>query len=548
MRLLNSNSFNFLSFTSGLLALLIFAPVLALMYESLFSSEALNDDTFSNLAQTVLWDYLANSLQIVGATLLFACLFAIAPAWWCARYEFKGRRILQWAMVFPLAIPAYISGYIYTEALDYAGPIQTFLRDVFSWQSPADYWFFDIRSITGASLMLALALYPYIYLLMRNGFANQSDHLEHAGRLLGADERRIFFKIRLPLARPALAIGCTLVAMESLADFGTVHLFAISTLTTAIYDSWLVYGSLSTAAKISCLLLLFVVSLVWLESRQRKAQKHYDLKGSHGLSKKIPSRSKLVLIWGVCLGIITLGFIIPVITLIGYNLDYFTENWNMTLWQHSQHTFTLAFGAALICTALALLFNSNHRFTPNKLNLAQQNLASIGYAIPGTVLAIAILIPLGTMDLTLNAWLETWQFDSVGLIFSGTSFALLIAFVIRFAAIANGSVHAAYQQVPPNLDLAARSLNTKSWRLFKDIHLPLITPATISALLLVFIECVKELPAAILLRPFDFETLSTYVYQFASDEQLEHGAAAALLIIVVSLLPIFVLSRTQRMS
>ncbi|MEY8205589.1 MAG: iron ABC transporter permease [Bermanella sp.] len=548
MRLSKPFSYNLLSLTSGLLALLIFAPVLALIYESLFASASLNDDTFSNLAQSVLWDYLANSLQVVAATLVFACLFAIAPAWWCARYEFKGRNILQWAMVFPLAIPAYISGYIYTEALDYAGPIQTSLREFFGWQSPRDYWFFDIRSITGASLMLALALYPYIYLLMRNAFANQSDHLEHAARLLGASQRRLFFRVHLPLARPALAIGCTLVAMESLADFGTVHLFAISTLTTAIYDSWLVYGSLSTAAKISCLLLLFVVSLVWLESRQRKAQKHYDLKGSHGLSKKIPSRTQLLLIWGVCLSIITLGFIIPLLTLVGYNLDYFSENWHSTLWQHSQHTFMLAFGAALICTVLALLFNSNHRFVPNRLNLAQKSISSIGYAIPGTVLAIALLIPLGRMDLTINGWLEYWQFDAVGLIFSGTSFALLVAFVIRFTAIANGSVHAAYQQIPPNLDLAARSLNSNRWRLFKNVHLPLITPATISALLLVFIECVKELPAAILLRPFDFETLSTYVYQFASDEQLEHGAAAALLIIVVSLLPILVLSRTQRMS
>ena len=541
-------SINILPIASGAIALLIFAPVLALMYESFFSAAALNDDTFQDLAQTVLFDYLANSLQVVLGTLIFACLFAVAPAWWCARYEFKGRRILQWAMVFPLAIPAYISAYVYTEALDYAGPIQTALRGFFEWHSPSDYWFFDIRSITGASLMLALALYPYIYILMRNGFANQNDHLEHAGRLLGANERRIFFKIRLPLARPALAIGCTLVAMESLADFGTVHLFAISTLTTAIYDSWLVYGSLSTAAKISCLLLLFVVSLSWLERKQRESQKHYDLKGSHKLTKKVASAKQKLIIWLVCLSIISLGFVVPVLTLISYNLDYLTENLNGNLWLHAQHTFTLAACAGVICTALALLFNANQRFFPRKLHASQQNIASIGYAIPGTVLAIAILIPLGAMDLGLNALLESWNMDSVGLILSGSSFALLMAFVIRFAAIANGSVLSAYEHIPPNLDAAARSLNTHSWRLFKTIHLPLITPATISALLLVFIECVKELPAAILLRPFNFETLSTYVYQFASDEQLEHGALGALLIITVSLIPIFVLSRTQKMS
>ena len=336
--------------------------------------------------------------------------------------------------------------------------------------------------------------------------------------------------------------------MESLADFGTVHLFAISTLTTAIYDSWLVYGSLSAAAKISCLLLLFVISLSWLERKQREAQKHYDLKGSHSLTKKTATKKQLLAIWLVCLSIITLGFLVPVLTLIGYCLDYINENFSGNLWLHAQHTFTLAATAAVICTALALMFNANQRFFPRKLHNSQQNLASIGYAIPGTVLAIAILIPLGAMDLGLNALLENWNMDTIGLVFSGSSFALLMAFVIRFAAIANGSVHSAYEHIPPNLDLAARSLNTHSWRLFKDIHIPLITPATISALLLVFIECVKELPASILLRPFDFETLSTYVYQFASDEQLEHGALAALLIITVSLIPIFVLSRTQKMS
>mgnify|MGYP002335740090 FL=1 len=252
-----------LTITAGIISGILFLPVIALVFQSLSFHSM--DNTFSELADTVLLDYVLNSIAIVAITLIFSCLLAVAPAWWCARYEFKGRNYLQWAMVLPLAIPAYISAYIYTDMLDYAGPIQTSLRAWFGWQSPSDYFFFDIRSMTGASLMLALALSPYIYLLMRHSFANQSDHLEFAAKMMGASSKRIFFGIRLKLARPALAIGCTLVAMETLADFGTVHLFSISTLTTAIYDSWLVYGSLATAAKISCLLLLFVVSLVLFE-------------------------------------------------------------------------------------------------------------------------------------------------------------------------------------------------------------------------------------------------------------------------------------------
>lgn len=527
---------------SGLTALIIAIPVLALAYNALFSP---TDDTFLDLADTVLWDYCLNSLTVVALTLCFACLFAIAPAWWCSRYEFKGRSYLQWAMVFPLAIPAYISAYIYTDALDYAGPIQTGLRSLMGWQSPNDYWFFEIRSMGGASLMLALALYPYIFLLMRNAFAKQSESLEQAARLMGAKPVEVFFKVHLPMVRPALAIGCTLVSMEALADFGTVHLFAISTLTTAVYDSWLVYGSLTTATKISCLLLLFVISLVWLERKQRSQQKQFELKGGSPLQRQPANLKTLIMIWSVCLVIFALGFVIPVITLLSYVADYFAENWHHTLITHTQNTFLLAAIAAIICTLIALLLNANLRFKAGAAAKTKMAIASLGYAIPGTVLAIAVLIPLGFMDLQINGWLENWNMDSVGLIFSGSTFALILAFVIRFSAIANGSVNSAYGQINPNLDLAARTLHSQSSRIFRNIHIPLITPAAISALLLVFIECVKELPAAILLRPFDFETLSTYVYQFASDEQLEHGALAALLIIVVSLLPIALLAYTS---
>lgn len=535
---------------AGIISVILFMPILALLFQGFSFDPA--DNSFSELADTVLIDYTLNSFLMVVGTLLFACLFSIAPAWWCARYEFKGRHYLQWAMVLPLAIPAYISAYIYTDMMDYAGPIQTTLRSWFNWNSPADYVFFDMRSMTGACIMLALALSPYIYLLMRNTFSNQSDQLEYAAQMMGANRFRIFFSIRLKLARPALAIGCTLVAMETLADFGTVHLFSISTLTTAIYDSWLVYGSLATAAKISCLLLLFIISLVGIERWQRRDQKYFDLKGSHNLTRKRPSASKLMGIWLVSGSIITLGFIIPVITLVGYVSDYFSQNISAHLWQHAGNTFYLAFIAACCTLCIALLFNNNFRFSLagklKTIHSIQQNIASVGYAIPGTVLAIGILIPLTLLDFKLNDLLEALSLEPVGLFFSGSYFALILAFVIRFSAIANGSIQSGYQQISPNLDMAAKSLNSRNADIIKRIHLPLLTPSIITALLLVFIECVKELPASLLLRPFDFETLATFTYQYASDEQLEHGALAALLIITVSLIPIFILSKTQRMS
>jgi len=539
-----------LSASSAIICAVMLMPIIALIFESLssfFIPAAEIDDTFSDLADSVLSQYILNSLTIVAGTLLFACLFAIAPAWWCARYEFVGRRYLQWMMVFPLAIPAYISAYIYTDALDYAGPIQSSLRQVFSWQSPHDYWFIDIRSRWGASLMLGLALFPYIFLLLRNTFEQGSQSLSQAAQLMGASPRKIFWTIHLPLARPALAIGCTLVAMESLADYGTVQLFAISTLTTAIYDSWLVYGSLASAAKISCLTLLFVISLVALEKNSRKKQQHFDSRGGKPNDKIKTSNAKTSFIWLFCGLVFCLGFLIPLITLIGYCADYWLENINGDILRHSQSTFVLATTAAFIATLLAILFNSQQRFMPGPKNQTKLSLSSLGYAIPGTVLAIGILIPLGQLDIWINHFIQWLGFEKVGLIFSGTSFALILAFVIRFSAISNGSIQAAYKQMPTNLDAASTTLKASKFKTFSKIHLPIMRPALITAFLLVFIECVKELPASLLLRPFDFETLATYVYQFASDEQLEHAASGALLIIIVSLLPILLLSRTQRM-
>lgn len=541
-----------ISITTAIICLIMLSPIAALFLESAMSfidplAEGV-DSTFSDLADTVLLTYIANSLSIVLQTLFFACLFAIAPAWWCAHYEFIGRKYLQWMMVFPLAIPAYISAYIYTDALDYAGPIQSTLRALFDWQSPHDYWFFDIRSHWGASLMLGLSLYPYIFLLLRNAFERRSQNLAQAAKILGASERKIFWTIYLPIARPALAIGCTLVAMESLADYGTVQLFAINTLTTAIYDSWLVYGSLASAAKISCLTLLFVLIFVAFEKNSRKKQQHFDVRGGQPSPKITSGKTKTVFIWLICATIICLGFIIPLVTLISYCVNYWLENFNSDILIHSQSTFILAISAALIATLFALLLNAQQRFKPSRINQSQLALSSLGYAIPGTVLAIGILIPLTQLDLWLNRFIIWLGFEQVGLIFSGTSFALIMAFVIRFAALSNGSIQAAYKQMPNNLDDASTLLSASKLKTFTHIHLPIMRPALISAFLLVFIECVKELPASLLLRPFDFETLATYVYQFASDEQLEHAASGALLIIIVSLIPILLLNRSQKMQ
>lgn len=533
-----------------LLCLLLVLPVIALIGESLsdvslWSSTAQTDSAFSDIAQSVLSTYVKNSVLVVIGTLVCASLFAIAPAWWCARYEFKGRRILQWAMLFPLAIPAYINAYIYTEFLDYSGPIQSFIRHQWGIDNLHHYTVFDIRSLWGACWVLGLSLYPYLFLLMRNAFAKQSNHLSDAAKMLGVSGNALFWRVHLPLARPALAVGCTLVAMETLADYGTMNLFAISTLTTAIYDSWLVHASLPTAAKLSCMLLLFIVLVIGLEQYSRRQAKHYDSGSSQPLRQQA-TRPQHVLILLVCMGILMLGFMLPVITLVDYAITYASKHQWAPLIEHGKSTFLLASWAAIVTAVIAIILNVQRRFSNKRSHTIQQGMVSLGYAIPGTILAIGILIPLGVADRWLNDFTQWSSGQVVGLVFSGSMFALVAAFVIRFAALANGSLKAAYQNVPDNLDAAARSLGASHRRLLWRIHAPLMTPALTTALLLVFVECVKELPASLLLRPFDLETLATYTYQYVADEQLELVSMAALFIIAVSLIPILILIRTQQ--
>lgn len=536
-----------LSFAGLMVTLLMVLPVIALLWESMQGLHD-GDGVLQRLSSSVLTTYISNSVMTVVFTLIFACSLAIPTAWWCSRYEFVGRRWLQWLPIFPLAIPAYIAAYVYTDMLDYAGPVQSTLRQWFGWQSPHDYYFPDIRTLTGASVLLAFTLFPYLYLLLRHAFDNSNANLTNAARLLGASKRRLFFTLHLPMARPALAMGCTLIAMETLADYGTVKLFAVSTLTTAVYDSWLIYGSLATAAQIASLLLLFVLLLTGLERYQRQRQRFYDVRNGVKAERNQAGFWRTGIIWCAILTIVIIGFALPVSVLFYYAWLYSAENLQSPLLAPMFSSFSLGLIAAFVTLLMAILLNARVRFQPGRVATSQLSLASLGYAIPGTVLAIGLLIPFTHLDFAINNLLEYWQQAPVGLVFSGTSVALVVAYVIRFAALANGTLHARYQGIPPSLDQASQLLGDQPHSTFWNIHLPLLRPAMLSALLLVFIECIKELPASLLLRPFELETLATFVFQYASDEHLEHAALAALFICLVSLLPLFFLSRTHRLE
>ncbi|MFM4703154.1 ABC transporter permease [Aeromonas bivalvium] len=522
-------------------ALLLVLPVLAL----LFSALSADGDLFAHLADTVLSTYFINTLLLVLGVVLLSLLFGVPTAWLVAMCQVPGRRALQWALMLPMAMPSYIVAYVYTDLFDYSGPVQASLRDLLDWQSPADYWFPAIRSLGGASWVLALVLFPYVYLLARASFLEQSVSLIQSSRLLGCSPWQSFRRLSLPLARPAIMVGASLVAMETLADFATVHFFAINTLTTAVYDTWLGYGSLATAAKLSCLMLLAVVLLIALERRSRARQQVFQKSMGFEQPLRYPLGGMgrwLAGCW--CWGLVVAGFILPFAILLDYGVRYFALSWTPEFVRFAGNSLIIATLTALLAMGVALLLGFFRRLDGGVKSLIPLRLAALGYAMPGTVLAIGVLVPLTALDFAINDLAEWLGGQGPGLLLTGTLTAIVFGYLVRFVAIAIGSVESSLGKISPSLDMAARSLGQGAGGMLRRVHLPLVRRGLFAGAMLVFIESMKELPAALLLRPFNFETLATHVYQFVSDEMLERGALGAIVIVLVGLVPLIWVNRS----
>lgn len=526
---------------SWAIALLLGLPVIALLF-SAFSAEG---DLFRHLADTVLLDYLGNTLGLVVGVVLLSLLFGVPTAWLVAMCQVPGRRALQWALMLPMAMPSYIVAYVYTDLLDYSGPLQAGLRALFGWNSPADYWFPAIRSLGGAAWVLALVLFPYVYLLTRASFLEQSVSLIHSSRLLGCTPWQSFRRLSLPLARPAIMVAVSLVAMETLADFATVHFFAINTLTTAVYDTWLGYGSLATAAKLSCLMLLVVVLLIALERRSRSRQQVFQKSMGHEQPLRYPlkgMRRWLAGLW--CWGLVLAGFGLPFVILLDYGVRYFELSWTPEFVRFAGNSLAISALTALLAMGIALLLGFFRRLDGGTKSLLPLRIAAMGYAMPGTVLAIGVLVPLTALDFAINDLAEWLGHQGPGLLLTGTITAIVFGYLVRFVAIAIGSVESSMGKISPSLDMAARSLGQGDGGMLRRVHLPLVRRGLFAGAMLVFIESMKELPAALLLRPFNFDTLATHVYQFVSDEMLERGALGAIVIVLVGLLPLIWVNRS----
>ncbi|WP_245756646.1 ABC transporter permease [Amphritea atlantica] len=522
-------------------ALMVALPVLSVFYLALFPRE----NIWTHLAETVLPVYITTTLILMLGVGALSIAIGVCGAWLVTMCRFPGRRMFEWALLLPFAVPAYVIAYVYTDLLEYSGALQIFLRELFGWQSARDYWFPDIRTLGGAILMLALVLYPYIYLLARAAFLEQSTTIHDASRTLGCTAWQSFYRVSLPIARPAIAVGLSLVSMETINDFGTVDYFAVKSMSAGIYDTWLNMSNLGGAAQIASLMMIFVVILISLERLARAKQRQFHSADRFKTLTGYPLKGWRA--WGatlLCALPVIAGFIIPVWVLAGYALNNLDQLWSSDFQLHASHSFILSGCAALLTILVALLLAYSKRLHKNSSLSLAARFASLGYAMPGAVLAIGVIIPLAAFDNFVDSLMEQLLGISTGLLLSGTAFAVIFAYVVRFLAVSVGSVESSLNKITENMDMASRSLGHSPLQTLVKVHLPLIKGGVLTAALVVFVDCMKELPATLILRPFNYDTLATYVYQYASDEMLEACSLAALLIVLVGIIPVILLSRT----
>lgn len=526
-------------------AFLIGLPILSTLYLAFFPEE----NVWSHLASTVLPYYLKNTFVLMLGVMLLTFLIGTGSALLIAMYEFPGKRFFSWALLLPFAVPAYVVAYVYTDLLEYAGPVQASLRHLFEWQNAQDYWFPEIRSMGGAIIMMSLALYPYVYMLARTAFMEQSMSLYQVSRSLGASPIGFFLRVSLPIARPAIAVGLALVLMETLNDFGTIDFFAVQTLTAGLYDTWLNMGNLGGAAQIAGVMVIVVVLLISLERYSRRRQKQFSTRnqGAPIPPKKLEGWQAGLAVIGALIPVL-FGFLIPLIVLTQYAIRYFDVSWTQDFFEYAFNSFGLSATAAFLALIIGVLLSYSKRLNKHPFTDIAVRFASLGYAVPGAVLAIGIIIPFAWFDNQLDDWMRTHWGISTGLLLSGSTFAILFAYLVRFMAVAAGSVESSLDKVTPSMDMASRSLGHSYMSTLLKVHLPIIQRGALTAMLVVFVDCMKELPATLILRPFNFETLATQVYQYASDELLEQSALSALVIVMVGLIPVLLLDKTIQSS
>jgi iron(III) transport system permease protein len=526
-------------------AAVVALPVLSVLAS--FWQTAESADTLRHLLATVIPSALVETSLLGFAVMVGVVTVGATTAWLVAACDFPWRRVFEWALLLPLAMPAYIVAYAYTDYLQYAGPLQQFLRETFGWQR-ADYWFPEIRSLTGAAFVFIVVLYPYVYLLARTAFLARTAAMMDASRSLGQTPWQTWWRVNLPLARPAIAAGALLALMETIADYGAASYFGLQTFTTSIYRAWFALGDRLAASQLAAVLLVLVLVVFYVEHRARGRARFFTPTASQRPAERtlLQGRHSAVA-FALCAVPVLLGFIVPVLLL----LQLLVPAWQTVDWpRYARWLFnTLSIGVAaaaitlVVVLSLAYTARSTTRGAPKTLVQSAVRLMSLGYAVPGAVIAVGILIPLAAFDNRLDQVMQSTLGVGTGLLLTGSVFALLYGYLVRYFAVAYQTVEAGLARITPAMDASARSLGSTPFDTFVRVHLPVLRPSVLAACLLVFVDVMKELPATLVLRPFNFDTLAVIAYQMASDERLGQAALPALTMVAAGVVPVTLLSR-----
>ena len=538
---MRSSNFSPLALSTPVITLIVVSPLIAI-FGSAIATDSI--ELLRHLLDTVIGIYVTNSLLLMLGVGALTLIIGVPTAWLTSVCEFPGRKVFVWALLLPLAFPAYIIAYTYTGILDYYGPVYTLVRQIVGEERFSDLYF-SIRSLPGAIVLLSLVLYPYVYLLSRISFLEQSSGFIEISRTLGYSMRESFFKVAIPLTRPAIVAGVSLALMETLADYGTVQFFGIGTFTTGIIRTFGSFGDATVAAQLSVMLLGFVGLLIFCEWFSRRKVHYHSAKGKtiHQSRIRLNGR-KAGLAWLVCFMPVFLGFVLPALILLKWTLfdaEYDLSRFAVLVW----NTIYLGASAAIIAVTLSVILGYAKRMVPTPTVRGLVAISGLGYAIPGAIIAVGVITPLVWLDHRLIEFFQSVLDIEIGLVLSGTIFALLFAYTVRFLAISLNAVQTGLQRIKPNMDYSARVLGCRPLAVLTRVHLPVMRASLLTAFLIVFVDVLKELPATLVLRPFNFNTLAVRAYELASDERLIDAALPSLTIVLTGIVPVIILSNTM---
>ena len=523
---------------SSLIALSVLVPIAVIFV----SSTGFENDLWMHLKQHLLPELISNTCKLSVGVLVLTCILGVSLAFLTSLCDFPGRNFFSWSLLLPLAVPAYVMAFVYTGLFDFSGPVQTGLRN---YLPVASVHFPEIRSTGGVILVMSLAFYPYVFMLASSAFTTQGESTVEASRSLGIGGIEQFFKVTFPMARPWIFAGLLLVLMETLADFGTVSIFNYDTFTTAIYKAWFGFFSIGTATRLSTILVLFIIVVIAVEHLTRKNMKYYKNQGDRNRQRLKLNGAKAILAMSYASLVFFMGFLIPVIQLAVWSISVFSEEFNMSYLELIKNSLLLAGSGALLTIIFAIVLSSSERIHQNRFSRFITKISILGYALPGTVLAVGLVKVISAADKTIGYLGGLGNIQLPDQIFQGSVFVMVIGYMIRFMSAGFGSVSSSMNRITPSMDEAAKSMGTSRFKILSTIHFPLIKSGVFTGLILVFVEVMKEMPITLMTRPFGWDTLAVKIFELTSEGEWERAALPALVLIAVGILPVFLLTKQR---